>query len=222
MDFLYLNGECRTQYTETIMDEISQKCYLNLNCSMVLNISAEFMNELYPKEIFRNQQIKLNAIINKECIHKHTVTYQWKILKLTSYGLYSEIPLPFNFSLETPDLKIPKDTLFYGIYKLRLEANLTVDTGYIKNINNNILSQIDANVRILPSGMNISSLENHLDFIKIGQNQSLEFQPALYSYDYDKIAKFDSVKFNFYCFLRNKSEDLTFLEINKFPLTHDL
>ncbi|CAF0899284.1 unnamed protein product, partial [Brachionus calyciflorus] len=222
MDFINTNGACRTQYTETIMDEISPICYLNLNCSMLLNISADFMSELYPKDINRNQEIKITAIINENCIHKYTITFQWKILKLTSNGNYSEIQSPLNLNLETLNLKIPKDTLFYGIYKLRLEANLTVDTGYIKNINNSILSQIDANVRILPSGIDIFSLENYLDSIKIGQNQSLEFQPALYSYDYDQIAKFDSVKFNFYCFLRNKSENLTFLEINKFPLTHDL
>ncbi|CAF1088571.1 unnamed protein product, partial [Brachionus calyciflorus] len=194
----------------------------SVECSISLNISSEFLNESYPKDILRNQEISVSAIIKPECINNYTLTYRWRILKQNTYGNDTEIQIPPNPSLETLNLKIPKDTLFYGIYKLRLEANLTVDTGYIKNLTNVFSNEIDAFVRILPSGIDIFSLENYLDFIKIGQNQSLEFQPALYSYDYDQIAKYDSVKFNFYCYVRNKSENLTFLDIKNFSLDHDI
>ncbi|CAF1033074.1 unnamed protein product, partial [Brachionus calyciflorus] len=201
---------------------IPEKILFYVECSLSLNISSEFLNESYPKDLLRNQQINVSAIIKSECINNYTLTYQWRILKLNSSGNDTEIQIPYNPSLKSLNLKIPKDTLFYGIYKLRLEANLTVDTGYIKNITNVFSNEIDALVRILPSGMDIFSLENYLDSIKIGQNQSLEFQPALYSYDYDQIAKYDSVKFNFYCYVRNKSENLTFLKIKNFSLDHDI
>lgn len=187
-----------------------------------MNFTQEFLNFSSPKDIFRNQQINVSAIVTPVCNHSFTLTYAWKIFKIDILQNDTEIQVPFNPTFNLLDLKIPKDTLFYGTYKFRLQANLTVNTGYIKNINNIFSTESEAYVRVLPTEIDILTLENSLNYIKIGYDQTLRFQPAVYSFDYDNLANFKLLKYKYFCFLRNKSENLANLTVKNFDLTHDI
>ncbi|RNA44723.1 Location of vulva defective 1 [Brachionus plicatilis] len=218
----YENETCVTNFTSSLMDDLSPICYLSVDCSLLVEIPNEFTNFSHPTQIFRNESFSIPGTVTPQCLEAYSLTYKWTVLQLDSNGNETEIIIMDNPSLNSLFLAILHDTLFYGIHKIKLEANLTVDTGYIKNINNVFFNSTEAYVRIIPTGIEIFTLENNLDYMKVGFNQSFEVEPARFSYDYDQIAKFDELSYEFFCFIKNRSENFTSLNLKNFTLSHNL
>ncbi|CAF1129991.1 unnamed protein product, partial [Brachionus calyciflorus] len=96
--------------------------------------------------------------------------------------------------------------LEYDVYKLVYKVLVTVLTGGVNDMSQE--SQLETFIQIAPGGIAVFSLENGLDYLKIGKNQSLELNPLKYAYDMDNLKNTDSLDFKFYCFLANRKDEL--------------
>lgn len=189
---------------------------------MLVEIPSEFKNTSHPLIFFRNESISISATVTPQCFEAYSLTFKWVLFTLDFNGTETEFSLTNNPSLNTLDLQISPNTLLYAIHKIELQANLTVDTGYIKNIKNVFSNISEAFIQIIPTGIEILTLENRLNYLKVGFNQSFELEPAKFSYDIDQVAKFEELKFEFFCFIKNQSENFTLLNLKNFNLTKNL
>lgn len=193
-----------------------------MDCSLLVEFPYEFTDIINPVKILRNQTLNIPGKITPKCLEAYSVTFKWKFFKLNLNGSETEISINSNPSIDTLIFKIKEKSLFFGIYKFELEANLTVDTGYIKNIENVFSNSTKGYVQIIPAGMEIYVLENSLNYLKVGYNQSFKIEPTKFSFDYDQIAKFNELKFEFYCFVKNKIENFELLSLKNFTLSNSL
>lgn len=60
-------------------------------------------------------------------------------------------------------------------------------------------SLVETYIRIDPNGFIVNSFNNQLSQITVGTNQSLVFEPSLYSYDLDTSSIASNASFKFYC-----------------------
>ena len=193
-----------------------------MDCIILVEFPIEFRNMSDLAKIFRNKPFTIPGTITPKCSEAYSITFKWKMFKLNLNGSETEISIESNPSVDTLLLIIKENSLFFGIYRFELEANMTVDTGYIQNIKNLFTNSTKAYVQIMPTGMEIYTLENNLNFLKIGYNQSFEIEPSKFSLDYDQIAKFNELEFEFFCFIRNKNENFELLNLKNFTLNKSL
>lgn len=135
------------------------------------------------------------------CPYPYSATLQWKVYKLdtTTFAVVSEVTL-VNPTMSTLAFTLPGNTLDYGVYKVEIALNISVDSITMK------FSAQDATyLQISPSGIIVSVMANSLSNITIGSSQALVLSPVLYSSDLDNLVTMSSLSFKFYCHQVNDS-----------------
>jgi hypothetical protein len=115
----------------------------------------------------------------------------------TIYGQNEEqIVLKNNPTINYAELILQPQTLAYGFY--RVIYTLTM-------INTNFTDSSETFIQIIPSGLVLSSLKSSQPIyggtvqITRGQNQSIHFNPYLFTYDIDNVAVITSLSFKYAC-----------------------
>ncbi|RNA19749.1 polycystic kidney disease 1-like 2 [Brachionus plicatilis] len=167
-----------------------------------------------PQKFFRYEIIKLQVDFTLNFIQKHTMNKSWTIYPALSASSFSSIPilLENNPTVNKSQLVILSNTLPYGVYKLVHWIYVKIDTGYLTDLENEITHLVDLYIELVPGGIAIFCLENGLDFIRLGQKQTLELNPLRYAYDIDFLVQPDSLDYNFFCTVIDKSNSVDKLE----------
>jgi hypothetical protein len=150
----------------------------------------------------RNSLIIITSKTTLNCLITLSNLKQWKIYKVNEQTGKDEkeVLLANNPTLNYADLVIQPQTLQYGVYR-------TVFT--VTMINSNISSifkdQSDTFIRIVPSGLVLSTLKQSQPMyggtieITRGLHQPIEFDPYIFTYDIDSIAVISSLSFKYSC-----------------------
>jgi hypothetical protein len=115
----------------------------------------------------------------------------------------TQIYLKTNPTLAYAELVLQPQTLSYGLYRIVFTA-----TQILSN-------SIDTFIEIIPSGLVISSLRLSKPMyggtieITRGSNQSIQFNPYLFTYDIDGVAVITGLKFEYSCQIVNQAINVT-------------
>jgi hypothetical protein len=60
-------------------------------------------------------------------------------------------------------------------------------------------NDISTYVQVIPTGLVVNALQNGLQSMLIGSNQTLTFNPAMYSFDMDNFISPQLLEFKFFC-----------------------
>lgn len=110
-----------------------------------------------------------------------------------------QIILSSNPTINYAELVLQPKTLFSGLYRFVFSLTMLNPDG------TTLSSQIDTFVKIIPSGLVLSTLSlsqpmyGGLIEISRGQAQTISFNPFLFSYDIDGIAVITSLTFKYTC-----------------------
>ena len=116
-----------------------------------------------------------------------------------------QIYLNTNPTLTYAELVLQPQTLSYGLYRIVFKA-----TQIISNSTEKLSNSIDTFIEIVPSGLVVSSLKLSKPMyggtieITRGSNQSIQFDPYLFTYDIDRTAVITSLKFEYSCQIVNQ------------------
>lgn len=160
-----------------------------------------------PAKFYRSDIIKFSTQLALSIKENHTITIFWTIYALDKNNTIIEpdIKLEGNPTVNYTELVIRSNTLAYNKYMLKQEILIKIDTGDVKNVKNQINYTAEAYIDVVPGGIAPYSLENGLDHLQIGTNQSFTLNPLKYAYDMDFLVPTNSLHFNFYCFVVNKN-----------------
>ena len=150
------------------------------------------------------KRIELFSLIGKtilNCIDILTNQKEWLIYQVneqTGFDL-TQIKLNNNPTIYYAELVMQPKTLQYGLYRFEYSVKMT-------NTNSSLFSsQISTYVRIIPSGLALSSLSLSQGMyggtieISRGQSQSIDFNPYLNSYDVDSLLVITTLNFKYTC-----------------------
>ena len=115
------------------------------------------------------------------------------MLDKTSLSVLSEIDLSSNPTSTSTELLIKENTLEYGLYSFKLKVIVYF------NSNSNLTNEDETFIEIIPTGIAIFGLENGVNSIVIGSQQSLNLSPGVYTKDMDEVITPDTLKYQFYC-----------------------
>jgi hypothetical protein len=155
-------------------------------------VNAE-INTTYPIIFKQNELIQLiseTAFSSTWLNHK-----EWKIFKFNDEN-EQQIFIYNNPTINCADLVLQPQTLSYGVYRIVFT---------VKMINTNCSASAFTNIRIIPSGLVLSSLKLSQPMyggtieITRGQNQQIQFDPYLFTYDIDRMAVITSLSFKYSC-----------------------
>lgn len=152
--------------------------------------------------------LRINFILN--FIQRHTINRSWTIYEQNTQN--TKFELKNNPTVNFSQLVIPSNTLPYGKYKLEHSVYVKIDTGYLKDIENEINQTIKIYIELIPGGIALFCLENGLNFIRIGKKQTFELNPLKYAYDMDFLVKPESLDIKFYCIVIDKNNSVNSLE----------
>ena len=117
----------------------------------------------------------------------------------------TQIILSANPTLSYAELVLQPQILSYGLYRIVFTASTV-----LFNSTNKLSNSIDTFIEIIPSGLVISSLRLSKPMyggtieITRGSNQSIQFDPYLFTYDIDRTAVITSLKFEYTCQIVNQ------------------
>jgi hypothetical protein len=154
------------------------------------------------EQVARSTFQQLTAIITPNYPFSYTVSSaSWQIIWLDlDYSSIGEVDLSANPTAATTQLNLPANYLDIGVYQIIFMA--TVTTGASSQV---FYGNASTYIEIITSGLEVFALQNGLDTITIGINQSLSLTPRKYSYDLDELINMDSLSFVFYCQVVNSS-----------------
>ena len=112
-----------------------------------------------------------------------------------THSISKVVDLSNNPSTSSSELYIPENTLFYGLYEVLYEVNVTMTAFPYINFTNSAKSYF----KIVPTGLAINGIENGVTSLFIGSNQEFYLTPANYSYDLDELADLSSLNYKYYC-----------------------
>ena len=147
----------------------------------------------------RFELIVIKGIIIITCNSTLLNERQWYIYKLNeAKGGHdeSQINLINNPTVNYADLVIQPNSLDYGLYRCVFS---------VKMLNTSLETQIETFLKIEHTGLVISSLRQKQPMfggmieITRGSNQTITFDPFLYSYDLDQLAVIYTLKFRYKC-----------------------
>ena len=107
------------------------------------------------------------------------------------------VVLKSNPTINYAELVLQPQTLSYGLYRLNYRVTMLYNVS--------LTSQIDTFIKIIPSGLVLSTLKLSQPMyggtieITRGTNQSIQFDPFLFTYDIDSIADITSLTFKYSC-----------------------
>jgi hypothetical protein len=139
------------------------------------------------------------ATIN--CNASLTNQKQWFIYAVNSSTGFSlqQIQLSSNPTINYAELVLQPKTFLTGLYRFVFTLTMVNPDG------TTLSSQIDTFVKIIPSGLVLSTLSLNQPMyggkieISRGQQQSIAFNPFLFSYDIDSIVVITSLTFKYAC-----------------------
>ena len=107
-----------------------------------------------------------------------------------------------NPTLNYAEFVIQPQTFSYGLYRFVFKATMT---NVVSSKSIEISTQIDTYVKIIPSGLVLSTLSLSKPMyggtieIERGWNQTIQFNPFLYTYDIDSVCVITSLSFKYAC-----------------------
>ena len=161
---------------------------------------TDIKNITHPKQFYRWEIIKIYVNFSFNINQDHIIRKKWNIYPILPDKALANtsIDLSDNPSVFTNKLIIKSNTLSYGLYKLKLEVELEMNT---IDGSTRYETFIETHIEIIAGGIALFSLENGLDFVKIGTEQGLVFNPLEHGYDMDFIINIKELQnVNFYCF----------------------
>jgi hypothetical protein len=142
--------------------------------------------------------IVLLGITKIKCASTLSNEKQWLIYKLNEVtgNVESRIDLINNPTLNYADLVIQPKSLEYGVYKIVYKVIMS---------NTSFYEQVETFLKIEPSGLVLSSLRlmrpmyGGVIEITRGLNQTISFDPYLFTQDLDQVAVISGLKFKYSC-----------------------
>jgi hypothetical protein len=148
-----------------------------------------------PTVFKKNDLIQLTGQTTLNCSSSLLIQKEWTIFKVSTQ-IEQQIFLKDNPTINYADLVLQPQTLSYGLYRIVLAVKMT----------NTVFSDSDFTyIRIIPSGLVLSSLKLSQPMfggtieITRGQNQQIQFDPFLFTYDIDSEAVITSLTFKYSC-----------------------
>ncbi|CAF4063852.1 unnamed protein product, partial [Adineta steineri] len=129
-----------------------------------------------PIQFRRSQDFYIISLIELNCSNSLSMITQWTITNCTSICL-QKIQLDPTIITTLSELYIPRNTLAYGIYELKLTVTMTKIPS--------LTSSSSVYIQITSSGITANLIEYGTSMITRGKQQNLEFDPGSYSIDYD-------------------------------------
>ena len=154
-----------------------------------------------PRVYKRNSLISIVGTVSLRCNLSLANAKLWRIYKMnaTTGQIEQQMSLKDNPTENYAELVLQPKTLEYGVYKVVFEVTMSSTRSMM------FTDRIDTHVKIVPSGLVISSLRSSLASgggtleITRGSNQAIEFNPFLNSYDLDGQGTVFDLKFKYYC-----------------------
>jgi len=159
-----------------------------------------------------NEQISLIGLISLSS-KSDLIVYkkQWNLYKIvkqmkSQIDQEQSILIKNNPTLTNQDLVLQPQTLDYGLY--RIYFSVTFKSKSLINNNMSTIS-VDTYLSIIPSGLVLSTLKLSQPMyggtieITRGINQSIDFDPFLFTYDIDSKAVISSLSFKYSCQIIN-------------------
>ncbi len=164
--------------------------------------------QVYTKDTF----ITIVSQTKLSCINSLANLKEWSIFIVNNMTGIDEkqIYLNTNPTLAYAKLVLQPQTLSYGSYRIIFTA-----TQILTNSTEKLSNSIFTFIRIVPSGLVISSLKLSRPMfggtieITRGSSQSIQFDPYLFTYDIDGIAVITGLKFVYSCQIVNQAMTAT-------------
>ena len=145
-----------------------------------------------PTVFKQNVLIQLISETNVNCSLSLANEKVW-----TLYGQNEEqIVLKNNPTINYAELILQPQTLPYGLYRVVYTLTMTAT---------NLIDSSETFIQIIPSGLVLSTLKSSQPIyggtiqVTRGQNQSIPFNPYLFTYDIDNMAVITSLSFKYSC-----------------------
>ena len=140
-----------------------------------------------PYRIKRSKMFSLSTSTYFVCNLTFNQSYKWTGNRLSLSG-YSLIDLNANPSSFSSELVIQKNQFDYGIYEFTFEVEI-----------NGFRCNISTFIEIIPSGLAVYALENGIQSVTIGYEQSLTLDAPSFSFDFDNLVSSSNLTFKYYC-----------------------
>lgn len=148
-----------------------------------------------PKLYQRSKMIVLAGLTEIECDEDLNNIKKWKLFSIneTNGAVISEIGLLMNPSSTNTELVIKENELNYGLYKAIYKVNMYGSVSIFEQ-------EVECFFKVVPSGFVIYGIEDGIQEITRGTNQTIELNPEKYSFDIDSLRQpTKSLYFQYYC-----------------------
>jgi hypothetical protein len=164
-----------------------------------------------------NEQITLIGLISLSAKSDLNVyKKQWTLFKIAKQinnqnDQEQSILIKNNPTLTNQDLVLQPQTLDYGLY--RIYFSVTFKSNIFNKNNNMSTLSVDTYLSIIPSGLVLSTLKLSQPMyggtieITRGINQTIDFDPFLFTYDIDSKAVISTLSFKYSCQIVNDQVD---------------
>jgi len=187
--------------------------FLNKKCQrptvdIVNRISSFKTPQVYTKDTL----ITIVSQTKLSCVNSLANLKEWSIFMVNNMTGIDEkqIYLNTNPTFTNAELVLQPQTLSYGLYRI-----VFTTTQILPNSTEKLSNSIYTFIRIVPSGLVISSLKLSQPMyggtieITRGSSQSIQFNPYLFSYDIDGVAVISNLKFEYSCQIVNYAMNVT-------------
>jgi len=155
----------------------------------ILNLD-QIHSQQNPLVIYRSKQLTLNTATLFSCNLTKVTQYEWFLFLNDS--LVNTINN--NPTIYSSTLVLQSNTLDYGVYEFKFIVKITMT-----NDGSVFSNDISTYVQVIPTGLVVNALQNGLQSMLIGSNQTLTFNPAMYSFDMDNFISPQLLEFKFFC-----------------------
>jgi len=173
----------------------------------MVNIVDRISSFKTPQVYTKDTLISIVSQTQINCVNSLANLKEWSIFIVNNMtGIdKTQIYLKTNPTLAYAELVLQPQTLSYGLYRIVFTA-----TQIFSDSTEKLSNSIDTFIEIIPSGLVISSLKLSRPMyggtieITRGSNQSIQFNPYLFTYDIDGVAVITSLKFEYSCQIVNQ------------------
>jgi len=164
-------------------------------CENLLATIIDAATLLSPQINFKNDLISFVGVTTIRC-STYSNQKEWTVYQVNDQSEEQQIFIKNNPTINYADLVLQPQTLSYGLYRIVFSVIMT-DTIYS--------SFAFTYIQIKPSGLVLSSLRLSQPMyggtieITRGQNQQIQFNPYLFTYDIDGVTVITSLTFKYSC-----------------------
>ena len=156
-------------------------------------VGIDFLSlQASPKEKLRSQLFTVAGRVI--CAQDMVYLSSWRVFLIDTndFSTTAEIDLSKNPTAASNEILIYANVLNYGLYMFSFQIKGTLKES------SKIYTQ-NTYIKIIPTGLAIFGLENGVSCTSIGFKQTFVLNPAAFSIDFDYIASFQTLKFDFFC-----------------------